>query len=254
MSFIRWVVSLIVAGGIFAAAVSAEEPPLRMVYTEYPPLHWEENGEMKGISIDVMDEIFGRRMKVKVTHRQFPWKRAQAMVRSGSADGFITLSTEERREYADFSNAPVIVMKTSIFTRNDNPNIPALREVKTVVELRPYDLISYLGDGWSQEHLSDFNIVWRTDTRDVLKVLNQSPRPLVFLQSSLPVRHLLKKTDPTAYGRENITEIETPLSDKPFVLGIGKHSPHVERLAEFDRHLREMKADGSLEGIYHAYF
>jgi polar amino acid transport system substrate-binding protein len=77
---------------------------MKLNYFRYPPLSWEVNGKVRGILVDVLNEALQNRMGIKVTHHEFPWKRAQLMVRYGNADRFTTAPTPERREYTDVSN------------------------------------------------------------------------------------------------------------------------------------------------------
>ena len=57
-------------------------------YNDNAPFGWEENGEMQGIYIDIVNEVFKKRLGIPVEHRGYPWKRAQMMVKNGDADGY----------------------------------------------------------------------------------------------------------------------------------------------------------------------
>ncbi|WP_246804145.1 hypothetical protein [Desulfosarcina cetonica] len=87
-------VFLLVTGSAFA------EDPMKFVYFEdFAPYSYREDGCMKGILIDVTDRIVRTQMGLLVRHTGYPWERAQAMVRTGEADAFISVPTPARSVY-----------------------------------------------------------------------------------------------------------------------------------------------------------
>lgn len=50
--------------------------------------------------LDLMREIFEKKLGMTIVPHQLPWKRCQAKVRIGEADIMLTVATDERLEYA----------------------------------------------------------------------------------------------------------------------------------------------------------
>jgi len=51
---------------------------MKIVYANnIPPFFWESGGQMHGILTDVLTESIQTRMGIPVTHRGYPWARAQ---------------------------------------------------------------------------------------------------------------------------------------------------------------------------------
>ena len=104
------------AWGLPCAALASE--PFRLAYFEtYSPLSFTEAGGIKGILVDVLDEVIGNRMGLLRTHEGFPWPRAQSLVQRGERDAICTIATPQRLEYALAAHEPVVSAPTCIFVR-----------------------------------------------------------------------------------------------------------------------------------------
>ncbi len=106
---------------IFLAVQTAWSDPLRLVSDAYfPPYSYTENGEVKGIDIDIVNEA-ARRADVHVTIELYPWKRVLMMMKTDLTDGaFSMFRNEERETYAHFSQNPVHVSQLTAFMSKDS--------------------------------------------------------------------------------------------------------------------------------------
>lgn len=144
--------------GLAVGSVSATD--LRVVYNEdYAPLSFRDQGVMRGVLIELMDEL-GRRLGVKVVHEGYPWERAQLMVRNGDADVFVTLVNPARGEYAVATAVPILRVNNYGVTARTNPQIAQLRAIKTLHDARSYAHVNFLGSGWAKAQLVDANVIW----------------------------------------------------------------------------------------------
>ncbi len=94
---------------------------IELVTLQYPPYEYEEDGEVKGIAVDIITEGFTR-LGYEVDITLYPWTRALNMVKNGDADGIFTAyKTEERLTFADYSNEILIQQSVSLFvTKGSN--------------------------------------------------------------------------------------------------------------------------------------
>lgn len=98
---------VLLCAALCVAPVSAGEPPLLVVFEDYPPYEYVENGRARGINIDLIREAF-RRMGLEPVFELRPWKRALLEMRSGEvmalSSGF---RTPEREAFACFPSEPL---------------------------------------------------------------------------------------------------------------------------------------------------
>ncbi len=222
---------------------------MRLVYFEnFPPFSWREDDQMQGILIDVVNEAIQVRMGIPVSHEGYPWARAQKMVRNGEADGFATVPTPERREYAVISHEPVVVAAFTPFVNRDNPKLEALKEVATISDLRPFSIGHYTGSGWAGNNLANMEVDY-APTLDVTLMKLARGRFDVFVDVSQVVRYRVMQLGLS----DRIVELPNILDSDTFNLCIGKDSPFVVLLGQFDETMREMRDDGTLNEICSRY-
>lgn len=93
---------------------------IHLVTLQYPPYEYEKDGEIKGIAVDIVKEIFDR-MGYETKIELLPWARALEMIKNGEADGIFTAyKTPERETFADYSNEILIPQTISLFVLNDS--------------------------------------------------------------------------------------------------------------------------------------
>ena len=95
---------LILAGGILlscaAAALGSGAPavrPLRIVLEDYPPYEYVEDGEPRGIDVDIMKRVFSR-LGIPYEFKFYPFSRAWLMLKRGTADAAPSISYRRERE------------------------------------------------------------------------------------------------------------------------------------------------------------
>ncbi len=234
---------------LFISTQSFAQDTLKMVYFDnFLPSSWMENGQMQGILIDVSNEIFNR-LNISVTHRGYPWARAQLYVKVGEADAFISVPTPERRTYTEISKEPVIFLTVSLFTKAGNPKIEQLKKVKKVSDLSAFKIVGYIGDGWGKNNLKGMRVQWVPKLDQALSMLKIG-RADVLVQSTQVVQYTIKKMGLS----DQIVEVSDPLVSVPMHFCIGKKSPFRNRLSQIDETIRQMKRDGvmlKITGAYH---
>ncbi len=93
---------------------------LELVSLEQPPLVFQQDGVVKGISVDIVKEVF-RRIKQPVNISIYPFARTLALMQSGKVDGlFAVVKTAEREKYMDYCEEILIEQTGSLFVRADS--------------------------------------------------------------------------------------------------------------------------------------
>lgn len=227
-----------------------ETAPLRIVYYDnYAPYSWlDDSGRMRGIFIDIIDEIIGARMNKPVKHLGFPWARAQQYVRTGEFDAMIAPKTSERASYTHFSGQPVLIGRMAMFTRASHPQMRHLRNTRSLDDIRAFNFVTQLGDGWAGENLEAMEVQYVADLDTVLKMLDIG-RADLFIEASLVTHWNLRNLDLA----DSITEVDgVTIEETPYHLMISKKSSQ-QLLQAFDRHIRAFTEDGGLTRLLEKY-
>ena len=246
-AFIRSAAALALANSLPAQAVE----PLRMAYLDnFSPLSFREDGVLRGILIDLIDEVIQRRLEVAVEHAGYPWARAQMLVERGEHDGLCTIVTPARLAYAAASEEAVVTVPTYIFARADNPLLPKLQGVRTIDELRRLNptVLSYNGNGWAKVNLVNFNVIWEMDYFSAQRMLVASPSHIM-VENSLTMQHSLKRIP----GHTEIRMTSADLDRVKFQLLINRRSAHVSLLPAFDKAMRQFKLSADYAKIFNRY-
>ncbi len=99
----------------------AEGQLLRVVYTEWFPYTFTENGHPAGFEIDILSTVLAR-MHLTASFQPLPWKRCLASLESGKADMLVSmLHTPEREAYACYPTEHISESRTCFFVKADSP-------------------------------------------------------------------------------------------------------------------------------------
>lgn len=107
---------------------------LTLAFVDFPPYEWQEDGEARGILVDVVKEAC-KKADVPVELRFLPFKRAFKEVREGRLSGLFNFyKTEQRLAHFDYS-IPIIENRLVLFVRKDKEI-----DFKTLDDLQGYKI------------------------------------------------------------------------------------------------------------------
>lgn len=234
---------------LFSVSVYAEDV-MKFGFSEgFPPYSWKQDGKVQGILIDIADEAIQRQMGISVSHHIYPWKRAQNMVRQGGLDAHIT-NGFLREKWAEHSSEVVILLENSIYVKAGSPKLEHIKKMKSLEDLRPFRFIDHLGSGWAKANLVDkgFNVYLANEQYTIYKMLAKGRADI-----NINVSHVANYHIKNLGIQDQIVELPAFTPGNPFHLVIGKKSPFTKILPEFDKVIRKMKEDGTLQAIIDKY-
>lgn len=218
-------------------------------FQNFEPYSWKDtDGNMHGVLVDIMDEILHKRMGIKVEHAGYPWARAQRYVKNGVADGFLSIPTPTRATFTVVGKIPIFDSKFTMFTSRKNPSIKALRRVRFVSELKETSLIHYIGSGWANKNLRSMNVTWKPTMTEVLSLLAQRKYD-VFIDVATVVQYQINKLG----YQDSIIMLPQVFDTASFTIFIGKKSKFANQMPKFEKHIVDMKNDGTLDKIFKKY-
>ena len=231
-------------------AQASEKPLFRIVYFDnYAPYSWlDDNGQMRGVFVDIIDEVVGKRLGMAVKHTGLPWARAQQYVKTGRQDALIAPVTSARREYARISQQPVLNSRMAMFTDALHPRMSDLEQTRSLGDIESFNFVTQLGDGWAAENLPAGSVQYVTDLNAVLRVLSVG-RADLFIESSLVTHWNLRNLGLSG----KVVEVDgVTIEQTPFHLMISKQSDQ-RILDEFDRQMAAFAASGELDLLLQRY-
>jgi polar amino acid transport system substrate-binding protein len=247
----RFFLQTAVALGLGAALPAHAAPPLRMAYFEtYSPLSFGQDGQLRGILLDIIQEVAGRRLGLVVEHTGYPWNRAQALVQTGEQDAICTIATPERLEYAVAAQEPVVSAPRRIFVHKDNAMLAKLQKVRNLDELHKLNpnVISYQGNGWAKTNMAHFKTDHGRNFDSAIKMLLANRGDLM-VDNALTMQYALQQ----AQGSSDVLMMDADLETSHFQLLVGKKSPHVGMLPAFDTALRQFKRSPDYAKVLQKY-
>lgn len=107
----------VLLGSVAVQSLAAQQVLNFATLDKFSPFTWEENGQAKGIDIDIVKEMC-QRMEVKCNIRFYPWKRVLAYTEEGKIDGgFGAFKNPTREAFAYFLKYPVHYSTYSVFVK-----------------------------------------------------------------------------------------------------------------------------------------
>lgn len=240
-------IALLAALGIVCSS-GAAAAELRMSYnSDWPPYSSGVGETVKGILPDLMTEIVGKRMGMKVRHLGYPWKRVQRAVELGSLDAMVTVPTDARLNYARSSRQvvytvemrPVVVRGSGAEQQIGDAPVPA-----TLRRLRVCDII---GNGWGKRFAAEHELapVMATKAASCLRMVARGRADVTVQATAVANKEIAVEA-----LQDRLSVLSVPLGSMKFTLLLSRRSSLGEEFMEqFDDTVQGMIADGSYQAL-----
>ncbi|WP_156176691.1 substrate-binding periplasmic protein [Kiloniella spongiae] len=222
---------------------------MKLAFPEnYAPMIWTENGQMKGVVIDVLNTVLRNKLSIETQYDGYPWARAQVNVKKGLADAFITIPTPERLEYTVCSKEPVFFGNIVIYTYVNHPKRDEILAIKSAQDLLNFVLVDYRGNGWLKSKLPDAKVVW-TDTLEQTYKLLANKRADIIIRDTVNFDFFARDHKYT----DRIEKTSVIVDTINIHLCINKKSEYASILPDFDNVIKDLRKEGTIEAIIDSY-
>ncbi|MBN3564223.1 substrate-binding periplasmic protein [Aliamphritea spongicola] len=241
--------SLMLLISLFLSPFSTAQPlAMKIAYAEYEPYSFTDNGQVRGIEVDVLNEALGTRMQIPLQHSVLPWKRVQTYVRNGEIDAYVAVATPERLSYAFASEEAVTFGSVSVFMNQADPRLEETSSL-SLEALKPYRIGVTAGSGWAKRNLNQHLIQPAYSTSSLADMLKMKRIDMIVENPYIFSYHLKQFAD------DDFTVREIPVAGQQLslLLFINKSSTFADILPVFNATLRAMKEDGTLDRIHARY-
>lgn len=241
---------------VFNSIYSIEIINIKFAVTkDSEPFSYVEDNKIKGIAIDIFDEVFNYyyHNKYKIIIDYFPWIRAQYLVKKGDYDALFTIRTTEREEYANFSKNYIIKNNISMFYNKNNKNIRKIISAKSLNDIKELFFLDYLGDSLIKYHSNElgFKNEFSNNKLSALMKINKD-RGDLFISTDLSAKYFIKK-----YKLNNILskKIDFIKDDFNFYLCIRKTKKEQNTIInDFDKVINQSNFQNKINKIIKKYF
>ncbi len=234
--------------------------PLQAATLIYPPYQYLENGEPKGIAVEIIREAVKRTGVKQVNFKFYPWNRAVYSTQFGQSDILFNAGKNEARQlWGQYIDSTLILQKYLLFKRRDvaiqvNPNFSNVNNRSIAIRL------GYLyGTGPFRQALdgNKFSEVVHSNSTQHSVDLLLGGRVDFFVGDRLPVMHYLKEhklhdkidvikeTDNPAH---NMQVLEWPT----YIL-FSKKTIASEYVNEVNAAMESMRKDGFIQDVIKKY-
>jgi polar amino acid transport system substrate-binding protein len=241
---------LIIAFGPVQAEQLPDRQSFSVVYDSFAQFIDRGNGGATGLYVDIITEAVENRLNTPLEFIWQPWQRAQFSAKNGIVDAMITVATDARLDYSEAGNVPVALSRIRLFTTAGHPRFERMRKIETLQDLQNYRILTYLGDGWARQFLSELEVDYGSnDLENVFRKLAWG-RGDIFPQIGDVTRHYISELD----FEDTIVEVTgVELGHIEFRLMISKQSPFLKMLPDIDAALQDMWQDGTMERLAGKY-
>ncbi|WP_227820011.1 substrate-binding periplasmic protein [Marinobacterium aestuarii] len=112
---------ILLAWLVLAGSARAAEPLVACGHPIYPPLSWDQNGQLTGVAPDVVQRLFGELGYSVQLDVRGNWKRCLREAREGQVDIVVSAYiTDERREYLSYASEYVVNDPVAVFVNRQH--------------------------------------------------------------------------------------------------------------------------------------
>lgn len=203
---------------------------------ESPPFSYNTADGPAGFVVDMLKACHEIEPSIDFDIKLYPWTRAQWMVSNQVADAFCTFPSEERQEYALFTEQSLFDWSFgNLVYHRDNPNAKRLAEASSWEDLRGLTFIGQYNTGWEDDNIPDFlNKQNYNSQEQMLQILLRRRVGDFLVMSPIEATYLIEKFNLKDRARQTrVNFIEN--ADVPFHIGISKAASNAAaHIARYD--------------------
>ncbi|WP_208764141.1 substrate-binding periplasmic protein [Shewanella aestuarii] len=224
--------------------------PLILVAADSAPTAYMDNGQVKGILVDIVTEAF-KRAGYTVNIQLKPWARCLNEVQNGTVDGiFSVFKLPERDAYLTYTDSPIISQVESFFVRADSTitfdgDLTKFEDVEIGV-------IRNTSYGSSIDEMIN-NKIWKqvTKTNNIDSLVAMLVGERFDLVPSY--HHVFLHAAKRLGVSDKIKELTPIVYELPSYLAFSNKRDYSAIVVDFDKALAQMKSDGTFDAIYDKY-
>lgn len=233
---------LLMIGGAYSYTHALQ---LRIVTEEWPPLSYLEEGEPKGMAVEIVEELLNR-VRIPARIQVIPWNIGWELASTEpNVLIFSMVYTEERAQQFKMIGA-IAVGETKFYARQGSDiTLASLEEAKTIGKISTYQ--ETYEHQLLQQHGFTNLVVVENPVEAARKLMNAEVA--LWMNVAPSTGPVLREA---GYSLDDVAEVLT-VSKELFYIAFSGETPD-ETVAMWQKKLAGMKQDGTFEKIYHKWF
>lgn len=209
------------------------------ISVDLPPYEFYEGDQMKGIDVEIADEI-SKKLGVEVKLHDMDFSTIIASIESGKLDGGISgfTVTEDRKKSVNFSKTYASSMQ-SVLLKQDSP-------IKSTDDLEGKKIGTQLGttgDMIAQEDFGEENVQSFAKFPDAVLSLQGGKLDAIILDEATAIKF--------AEANDDLKILESPYTQEEYAIAVAKDKDKL--LEEINKAIDDLKETGKLQEIVDKY-
>ncbi|MFD2168262.1 substrate-binding periplasmic protein [Thalassotalea euphylliae] len=239
---------LVLLGSATAVAQQLSNAPVTITIAKpeqaYPPYHWLEDGEVKGLVPDIIAATSKAIGNVKVEYKVMPWKRMFELAKSGTIDAIMPINLNaERQYYLNFVSEPLIMERMNFVTTNafDVDFSGNLNDISQ------FDVAGIAGYYYGEAYqAAKFNTIELPNEETQVKMLLAGRFPLALLDINILPFYINKLGGEKEH---QVKVLEPHLYEAALHLAFAKNGKHALQAETFSQALVKLKSSEQYQDI-----
>lgn len=248
--FLKSGLSFAAALGLFAAAAHAKTV-LTFCYDHYPPYTVGDGGIPEGgLKVELLQKVMQRIDGLEAVTVLLPWQRCLAHAKTGEADGILPLfKSPEREAFLAFTEGTFQQTNTFWYNRERFPDGLDWGDGYAGVSRLKLGMVngSVIDPEMEAAFSSRNRIIRGSDVTGLMQMLLFDQLDLIAIDDAVGRYHVRLNG-----WQDRIAAAGTPVSSRTSHFGLSRASGAGAYLEEFDRVIRELKAEGEIGRILHS--
>jgi polar amino acid transport system substrate-binding protein len=242
--FCTLLTSLLYSSSTASSAVQPRNPVMISAHPDYPPLMYEQEGELHGMTIDIATELFE---SLNIPYQFIfsgPWNRVQQRAKSGHIDMIAGIYKNSTREQYLLYSIPIFTGPDAVFVKAGK-TFP----FETLSDLIDKKGTSNLGESFGttmDQFIENHLTIQRVVNSAMNYKLLDLERVDYFLFGLYPGQAQAKRL-----GYDNrIVSLKTPFATGAFYFTFSKKSRHKHLISKVNRYIKEHINDDYIEQLH----
>jgi len=230
---------------------STNTTALELVTLQYPPYEFLEDGEVKGVAVEIVQEVF-KRMSMPINIALYSWDRSLDMIKKGAADAIFTIfKNPERETFLDYSHEVLIPQVVSLFVTKDS-NIVFDGDLNKL-SMYTFGVVHKVSYGSIFDDAVKNGVIQSIETSETgeenMKKLLQG-RCDILVSNRYGALDIVKRMN----NMDQVKELTPAIQSVPSYIAFSKKRCLTSLRDEYDIILKNMKDDGTYNKIITTYF
>jgi len=231
-------------------SISIFSEKIELVTFEFPPYEYNEGGQAKGFVVEIVTEAF-KRMGKEVDIKVYPWVRALYNIKKGDSDAIFTAyKNSEREKFADYSEEILMEQTVSLFV-SANSRISYDGDLSKL-RRNTFGVTRGMSYGEKFDEAAKDGTLENLDKVALLELNFKKlavQRVDIVPSNKYIGMNLIRKNK----LQNKIRELEIPVQKVPSYIAFSKKRNLGELRDQFDKTIKEMRADGTYKEIIDEY-